>query len=177
MLRRRRFILLALLLLSGCAQDREDIKAFKDYLTGAEHEFHLRKLVLSIDFLEVGYDNVVSGEELDTLQFLSQKYQQFLTGYKTQFKSTHKLQQELMAPVGEYTTSLTKLRDRIDLYQELTQLQDSVEVEKNFKKADSLEQQAQIIRESITNKFLFQLTIVLIDDLTARIHTINQKKS
>ncbi|MBN2090601.1 hypothetical protein JW964_13400 [candidate division KSB1 bacterium] len=177
MFTKRHFFLLTLVLLSGCSQDQEDIKAFKDYLTSADHENHLRNLVLSIDFLKFGYDNIVSKEELDTLQLLSKQYQNFLTGYKPQFKSTQKLQKELMDPVSEYTTSLTKLRDRIDLYQELTQLQDSVGVEKNFEKADSLEQQAQIIRESITNKFLIQLTIVLIDDLTARIHTINQKRS
>ncbi len=177
MFTKRHFLLLTLVLFAGCSQDKADIKAFKDYLTSAEHENHLRSLVLSIDFLKFGYDNVVSKEELDTLKYLSQQYQKFLTGYKAQYKSTQKLQKELMDPVSEYTTSLTKLRDRIDLYQELTQLQDSVGVKKNFEKADSLEQQAQIIRESITNKFLIQLTIVLIDDLTARIHTINQKRS
>lgn len=177
MFRRQHFFLLTLVLLSGCSRDREDVKAFKDYLTGAEHESHLRTLVLSIDFLKFGYDNIVSKAELDTLQLLSTQYEKFLKGYQPQFKSTLKLQKELMDPVAEYSTALIKLRDRIDLYQELTQLQDSVGVEKNFEKADSLEQQARIIRESITNKFLIQLTIILIDDLTDRIHTINQKNS
>lgn len=174
---KRHFLLLTLVLLAGCTRDKEDIKAFKEYLTCDEHENHLKNLVLSIDFLKIGYDNIVSKEELDTLQNLSQKYQTFLTGYKPQYKSTQKLQKELMEPVTEYSTSLSKLRDRIELYQELIQLQDSVEVEKNFQRADSLEQRAQIVRESITNKFLIQLTIVLIDELTARIHTINQKRS
>lgn len=175
-LRRERFFKLAawsLLLVLNCSRESQDVKALKRYLTSDEHERYLKKIALSINFIKVGYDNVVAEVHLDTLHGATDNYLRFLNGFQPQHETSRRFQNALAQPVINFRTDLTKLGERISVYRALSSQVDSLTAVHQTQNLESLGQQQQMIYSSITNKFLLQRIILLIDQITTEVKKIN----